>query len=266
MAAIVHTRTRADAAFSSQTASTVGVAAMLSISSCANRAATSLGATTSARSSGATSSSTRQPVRHPPRRSLVVSKATGVGGGDDDDDDDVKLATAGGDVGRGQGPGQWPHGRGERSGSEAATSRHRPSGATRREREAGPPPSTPRNPSALAADIAREFRGQVPVDGRHQPRDVRLVLHVHGPGSPSRGWRLARGTQPAARAEPAGQGQRRRAVLVRAGGGREGRRRRRRGAGEVEDDGQPAGAVATADRLEGQTTLRSRTTAATEGA
>ena len=160
MAAIVHTRTRADAAFSSQTASVIGVAAMLSISSCANRAATSLGATTSARSSGATSSSTRQPVRHPPRRSLVVSKAsTGVGGGDDDDDDDVKRSnykeTSGAVKGLVSGLTAVVNAFGV-GGSDVASSGS--SGATRRERrEARPPPSTPRNPSALAADIAREF-------------------------------------------------------------------------------------------------------------
>ena len=133
---------------------------MLSISSCANRAATSIGATTSARSSGATSSSKRQPGRHPPRRSLVVSKAsTGGGGGDDDDDNDVKRSnykeTSGAVKGLVSGLTAVVNAFGVGGGDVASSGS---SGATRRERrEARPPPSTPRNPSALAADIAREF-------------------------------------------------------------------------------------------------------------
>ena len=158
MADAVHTRTRADAA-SSSTGGVIGVeAAMLSISSCANRAATSIGATTSARSSGATSSSTRQPGRHPPRRSLVVSKAS-TGGGGDDDDDDVKRSnykeTSGAVKGLVSGLTAVVNAFGVGGGDVASSGS---SGATRRERrEARPPPSTPRNPSALAADIAREF-------------------------------------------------------------------------------------------------------------
>ena len=129
------------------------MASVLSLS-CASRADKSLGATTSGRSSGATSSSSRlgrYERRSTLQRRSVVTLASS--GGDDDDVKRSNYKETSGAV------------KGLVSGLTAIVNAFGVgvddgdgSGITRRERrEARPLPSTPRDPSTLAADIAREF-------------------------------------------------------------------------------------------------------------
>ena len=186
----------------------------------------------------------------------MVSKASTGGGGGGDDDDDVKRSnykeTSGAVKGLVSGLTAVVNAFGVGGGDVASSGS---SGATRRERrEARPPPSTPRNPTALAADIAREFtEAKYLWTGDINPEMYDLYCTFTDPTLSFAG--LETFQRNLANLQP---------VLSRLvrdsdvelyscelAGDEQGRRRRRRGAGEVEDDGQPAGAVATADRPRG---------------
>ena len=95
------------------------------------------------------------------------------------------------------------------------------SGITRRERmEARPLPSTPRDPSTLAADIAREFtEAKYLWTGDINPEMYDLYCTFTDPTLSFAGLEtFQKPRKPSAHTQPAGQGQRRGAVLMRARG------------------------------------------------